>query len=410
MAQTAFITKSKILRFLIYLGQLFRRAMLLASSELTLLIRPAAPCLLRGVHQVCNAIIISACLVKKSAVPFIFIIGIVSLVTIDILATPVASIDNTASPELPEQVKLDTHEGIELETEPVEHVLSNLRSFSQDTDVAQNRPAVAERPSTGKRDSPAVIDLSKLPRIKKWNRRVLVAVLDTGIDCNHEDLVGLVTAETNLTGTSKPKDFYGHGTHVAGIIAANDNDKGVVGIAPGCSLLNVKVADDIGRCQALTLAEGILWAVENGADVINVSIQLNDSSPKLEEAVNYAWSQGSLIVAAAGNYEKESPVYPAGYESCIAVIRLTPDSELTQFLKSHDCIDVVAPGCDIYSTLPGNDYGYKTGSSFATAFISGVAALLFNLITDANGDGRLNDEVREAIEDGCLETVVDICN
>jgi thermitase len=231
---------------------------------------------------------------------------------------------------------------------------------------------------------------------------VLVAVLDTGIDQDHEDLEGKVVAEANLTDSPALGDVHGHGTHVAGIIAAySNNGTGIVGVAPECQLINVKVADDKGRCDASRIASGIIWAVENGASVINVSIEIGEPSPELEEAVNYAWGQGAVVIAAAGNDGVQSPVYPAAYENCIAVAAIRENSTLAPLSNYGDWVAVAAPGFSIYSTLPDDDYGYKSGTSFATAYISGLAALLFNEVTDTNDNGRLNDEVRAALEESC---------
>lgn len=243
-------------------------------------------------------------------------------------------------------------------------------------------------------------EVSRLWQLTTGSQETTVAVLDTGIDQDHEDLDGQVAAETNFSKSFTPGDIHGHGTHVAGIIAAKDNGLGIVGIAPDCSLLNVKVADDTGSCSAFALAKGIIWAVDNGANVINISIEIREPSPKLEEAINYAWSQGSLIIAAAGNHGSESPAYPAYYENCLAVAAAGPDNNLAPLSNRGDWVDVAAPGLDIYSTLPDNDYGYKSGTSFACAYVSGIGALLFNIVTDANDNDKLNDEVRALIEAG----------
>jgi len=248
------------------------------------------------------------------------------------------------------------------------------------------------------------IQMPKLWQITTGNREILVAILDTGIDQNHEDLKGKVVAEVSFTDSPTPNDIYGHGTHIAGIIAANSNNGvGIAGMAPGSQLMNVKVANDKGRCQASAVVKGIIWAVNNGANVINISVELEEPSPELEGAVNYAWSQGVVIVAAAGNEGSQSPVYPACYENCIAVAATRQDDTLAPLSNYGDWVDIAAPGFNIYSTLPDNSYGYKSGTSFASAYVSGLAALLFSVVTDTNGDGRLNDEVRAAIEDGCQQ-------
>jgi thermitase len=230
---------------------------------------------------------------------------------------------------------------------------------------------------------------------------ILVAVLDTGIDKNHEELAGRVFAEINLADSPTSDDVFGHGTPIAGIIAAGDDGLGVAGLAPESHLINVKVADDSGRCLLSALAKGIIWAVDHGARVINISIELKDSAPELQDAVDYAWYNGVVIVAAAGNDANSQPVYPAAYENCIAVTAIREDGTLAPLANYGDWVDVAAPGFNIYSILPGNTYGYKHGTSFAAAYVSGLAALLFPAVTDADGDGWLNDEVRQAIESAC---------
>ena len=246
--------------------------------------------------------------------------------------------------------------------------------------------------------------LSNMNITDLWSRNnrtkeIVVAILDTGIDSNHEDLKDKVIAEINLTDSHTVNDLNGHGTHIAGIIcAAANNGVGITGIVPECKLLNVKVADDDGFCQAAIVAQGIVWAIDNGAKVINISLEIRNPSIDLENAVNYAWEHGALIISAAGNQGNSSAVYPAYYENSIAVAGIKPDNSLAPLSNFGDWVDVAAPGYNIYSSLPGNQYGYETGTSFATAYVSGFAALLLNVVSDTNGDGYLNDEVRHAIE------------
>jgi len=249
--------------------------------------------------------------------------------------------------------------------------------------------------------------LSNMNITDLWSRNnrtkeIVVAILDTGIDSNHEDLKDKVIAEINLTDSHTVNDLNGHGTHIAGIIcAAANNGVGITGIVPECKLLNVKVADDDGFCQAAIVAQGIVWAIDNGAKVINISLEIRNPSIDLEKAVNYAWEHGALIISAAGNQGNSSAVYPAYYENSIAVAGIKPDNSLAPLSNFGDWVDVAAPGYNIYSSLPGNQYGYETGTSFATAYVSGFAAFLLNVVSDTNGDGCLNDEVRNAIEKSC---------
>lgn len=231
---------------------------------------------------------------------------------------------------------------------------------------------------------------------------IIIAVLDTGIDKGQEDLVGKVVAEVNFTDSSTTDDIYGHGTHVAGIIAAwTKNGAGVAGLAHDCRLMNVKVADDQGRFDSAVAAKGVRWAVEHGANIINMSLVSTEPSPSLEEAINYAWSKGAVVIAAAGNLVGTKIVYPAYYSNCIAVAATDSNDCVASWSSQGGWVDVAAPGVDIYSTLPDNQYGYKSGTSMAAAYVSGLAALLFTLEKDRNDDGFLNDEVRTAIENGC---------
>jgi thermitase len=234
-------------------------------------------------------------------------------------------------------------------------------------------------------------------QIAEGGQPIIVAVLDTGIDEDNQGLAHRVAAEVNFTSSPTSSDLYGHGTHMAGTIAA---------IAPECRLFNIKVADDTGRCEASVVARGIIWGVDRGARVINISLCMK-SSPDLEEAVDYAWRQGAVIIAAAGNTGRSTPSYPAYYENCLAVAS-TDETDSLSLLSSHgDWVDVAAPGFNIYSEVPQNQYGYKSGTSAAVAHVSGAAALVFSVAEDSNGNGTVNDEVRQAIENSCDSILAD---
>lgn len=241
-------------------------------------------------------------------------------------------------------------------------------------------------------------------QITSGSQDILIAVLDTGIDPQHEDLADKVVANMNFTDSPTTADLYGHGTHIAGIIAASvNNSLGIAGVVPNCRLMNVKVADDGGICNSSTVAKGVVWAADNGAKVINLSLTFTKPDQALEDAVDYAWSKGAILVGAAGNDGGSTPIYPAYYANCLAVTATNSDDLLVQLAKYGDWVDVAAPGANIYSTLPNNSYGYKSGTSMATACAAGMAGLLFDVVPDANGNGRLNDEVRYTIENSCDE-------
>ncbi len=239
----------------------------------------------------------------------------------------------------------------------------------------------------------------QIGQIASNNKPVLVAVVDTGIDEKHEDLAGKIVANINFGNSQTAADVNGHGTHIAGIIAATTNNGvGVAGVAANAQLLNVKVADDNGMVWSSTVAKGIVWAVDNGAKVINLSLAIPTKSEVLEKAIEYAWNKGAVVVAGAGNNVKGVPMYPACYPEVIAVAAIDAEGSLWTKSNDGDWVDVYAPGAEIYSTLPGNNYGYQSGTSMATAYVSGVAALAFATATDVNGNGLVNDEVIDLLK------------
>jgi thermitase len=249
------------------------------------------------------------------------------------------------------------------------------------------------------------IEAAPLPSPAQIRPPVIVAVLDTGIDEGHKDLAGKVVGDIGFVAGASTDDVYGHGTPVAGIIVADANSKtGVAGLAPQSRLFNVKVADDHGRARDVDIAEGIIWAVDNCAKVINISIELKESTPALKKAVQYAWNSDVVVVAAAGNDGDSQPVYPAAYDCCLGVTAIRESGELAPLANHGDWVDVAAPGFDICTTLPGDKCGLKHGTSFAAAYVSGLAALLYPLVTDDDGDGHLNDEVCQAIYNACHDT------
>lgn len=228
-----------------------------------------------------------------------------------------------------------------------------------------------------------------------------IAILDTGIDQDHEDLTGKITINKNFSDSSTVDDEYGHGTHVAGIAAAvTDNGTGVAGVGYNCSLMNIKVLNDSGSGDYSWIASGITWAADNGAKVINMSLGGKLGSKTLQNAVNYAWNKGVVVVAAAGNNGNSRPSYPAYYSNCIAVAASDINDAKASFSNYGDWVDVAAPGVNIYSTLPNHanaigmeDYGSLSGTSMSTPYVAGLAALIW---TSAYGDD--NAGVRSRIE------------
>jgi thermitase len=228
----------------------------------------------------------------------------------------------------------------------------------------------------------------------KPRTEVVVAILDTGIDTSHEDLAGAVINSVNLTASATAEDVYGHGTHVAGIITARaNNGMGIAGADQNVKLLNVKIADDNGDCSSVNVANGIIWATDHGANVINLNLVINQPSSGLEPAVNYAWGKGAVVVAATGNGINPAKSYPALYQNCIAVVGANADDQIGAGLAKKEAM--AAPGYNIFSTLPGSKYGYRSGSSMAAAYVSAAAALAFSAAQP--GTGNPNDVIREQL-------------
>ena len=209
---------------------------------------------------------------------------------------------------------------------------------------------------------------------------VTVAVLDTGVDAYHEDLAGQVVAGIDVTGWKAQAggdvDPHGHGTHVAGIIAAADNGVGGLGVAPEAKIMSVRVLDEDGAGYASDVAEGIIYAVDHGALVVNLSLGGPTASAAQEAAIEYAVQKGVTVVAAAGNSGVGAPPeYPAAFPDVVAVAATTPDNAVASFSTRGSYVDVAAPGTMILSTVPGDDYAFESGTSMSTPFASGVAAL-----------------------------------
>ncbi|MCL7412234.1 MAG: S8 family peptidase [ANME-2 cluster archaeon] len=232
---------------------------------------------------------------------------------------------------------------------------------------------------------------------------IRIAILDTGIDYDHEDLndnykggIGFVQdPQGNVDPGNYDDSSSSHGTHVAGIIAAENNGIGVVGVAPNAEIYSVKVLDGAGFGLSSWIVSGIQWAVDNNMDIATISIQSTEDSQALHNAIDNAYDSGVLLVAAGGNANGGSVRYPAAYDSVIAVTATDADDHLARFSPIGQEIELAAPGVGIYSTIRGG-YGIMDGTSMAAPHVTGVAALILSSdFQDVNGDGvRNNNDVR----------------
>ena len=204
---------------------------------------------------------------------------------------------------------------------------------------------------------------------------VVVAVVDTGV-ASHPELAAALLPGRNFT-TVDPTDTTdrgGHGTHVAGTIAA-DADTTVEGIAPGARILPVKVLGDDGLGYTDWVADGIVWAADNGADVINLSLGGPGSSTLLTAAVDHARSLGVTVIAAAGNSNTSTPFYPAATRGVIGVSAVDSSRARAGFSNYGSYVDIAAPGVGIVSSYPSG-YASLSGTSMASPHVAGVAALV----------------------------------
>ncbi len=207
---------------------------------------------------------------------------------------------------------------------------------------------------------------------------VKVAVLDTGIDRDHPDLAEAVEEVRDFTGEGV-EDGNGHGTHVAGIVAARRNGRGFAGVAPRCRLLVGKVLRDAGGGTHAWIAAGIDWAVERGADIISMSLGSAHDSPELFGAVHRALAAGRILICAAGNdgaLFANGIGYPGRYGSVITVAAHDRNGNPAGFSSRGGEIDVMAPGERIWSTWKDGGYAELSGTSMATPFVAGLAALV----------------------------------
>lgn len=229
-----------------------------------------------------------------------------------------------------------------------------------------------------------MINLPDAWEITTGSEDVKIAVLDTGIDYNHESLKDLVNLELSKTyvGDSVMDDG-SHGTHVAGVIASYGKISGVMKKA---TIIPIKVLNKDGLGSSYDIQKAILYASGINADVINMSFGGEFFSRGLNYACEYAFSNGSVLVSATGNDGKAETMYPAGYDTVIAVGAVDMNKERADFSNYGDKLDIVAPGTFIYSTIPGNKYAHFSGTSSAAPQVSAVAGLLRSLDKDISPD------------------------
>lgn len=233
-----------------------------------------------------------------------------------------------------------------------------------------------------------------LPKAWEYSQgeNVKIAVVDSGCDLEHPDLIhNLLPGFNAIDPTKAPVDGLGHGTHVAGILVAENNDIGMVGVCPKAKVIPVKVLDATGNGHMENVAIGIRWAVDNGADLIQMSLGSPMKVQQVRKAIQYAESKGVVSFVAAGNAGNTKDIfYPACYKETISVGAVDVNFNRAKFSNAGRNLDFMAPGVDIFSTFPPNWYSTLSGTSMAAPFVCGVAALLLSYVRSGKVNYKLN--------------------
>jgi major intracellular serine protease len=238
------------------------------------------------------------------------------------------------------------------------------------------------------KEVPKGVELIQAPKL--WNetkgKGIKVAVLDTGCETAHPDLKDRIIGGRNFTDDDRGNpdiytDYNGHGTHVAGTIAAQENETGVIGVAPEAGLLIVKVLNKAGSGKYEWIIKGIHYAIEEKADIISMSLGGPADVPELHEAIKTAVNNNILVVCAAGNEgdgddSTNEFAYPGAYNEVISVGAINLERGSSEFTNSHNEIDLVAPGEGITSTYLNGKYATLSGTSMAAPHVSGALALI----------------------------------
>lgn len=207
---------------------------------------------------------------------------------------------------------------------------------------------------------------------------IIAAVLDSGVDAEHPDLVGRVlTGRNTFVGSSDTSDAYGHGTLVAGVVAAlADNGSGVTGVNWASAILPVRVTDETGRASSRAIASGLVWATNRGAQVMNISFAPLQADSTVQRAARYAFNNGALVFVSSGNDGRRNAA--RGSREIVFVGASDTADRLATFSSTGPAVDIAAPGVDIWSTANDGDYKSVSGTSFASPLAAGVASLIWS--------------------------------
>lgn len=220
---------------------------------------------------------------------------------------------------------------------------------------------------------------------------VVIGVIDTGCDLDHPDLKNnLLEGKNFIKQGSPPEDDNGHGSHVTGILVAENNDIGMVGVCPKAKVRPIKALDKRGNGNLLNVAEAVKWAADNGCDILTMSLGAPVKVQQVRKAIQYAAEKGVVTFVAAGNAGNTKEVfYPAAYPETIAIGAVDENFKRADFSNTGHELDFMAPGVDIFSTVPDDWYATLSGTSMACPFAVGVAALVLSYVKSGKADYQL---------------------
>ncbi|RFU64957.1 S8 family peptidase [Peribacillus glennii] len=214
--------------------------------------------------------------------------------------------------------------------------------------------------------------------ISRGSKNVVIAVVDTGVDLDHPDLRRRIISGYNVVAENhNPDDDNGHGTHVAGIIASETNNmRGVAGLTWHNKIMPIKAMAAKGYGSAFDIAQGVIWATDHGADIINLSLGNYQPSAVMHEAIEYAYKKNVVITVAAGNDNTDQPSFPAAYPEVLSVAAVDNQGNKAPFSNYGEHIDVAAPGVEIPSTYFHKQYAALSGTSMASPHVAAQAGLI----------------------------------
>lgn len=267
----------------------------------------------------------------------------------------------------------------------------SIETESQAHGTGQDPALAVARQSYGLRN----ISAPEAWAMEVGSSNTVIAVIDTGLDMDNPEFIGRTVQGYDFVNyDNDPDDDNGHGTHVTGIAAAAYNNIGTAGVCGGCAIMPVKVLDGNNAGDWFAVAQGIVYATDSGADIINLSLGSLQSSSVVERAVEYAQEHGLLIVAAAGNSGNTLPFYPAALDGVISVSATKMDNTLWSVSNTGEHITVAAPGENIFSTIynatDANNLSSRSGTSMAAPYVVGLAGLLLSQNPNQTADELTN--------------------